>query len=71
MTDKIFEIAKQVFNIDQVDIITSKENCVQWDSFNHLVLISELERVLQIEFTIEETEAMDSMIDIIHIVEGK
>jgi acyl carrier protein len=35
------------------------------------VLISELERVLQIEFTIEETEAMDSMKDIIHIVEGK
>lgn len=69
--DKIIEILKNALGTDNINEETTKANCEEWDSFNHLVVIADLERELSVEFTIEETERMDSVKDIFEIVEAK
>ncbi len=64
--EQIIEILKNALGTD-----TTKENCEEWDSFNHLVVVADLERELSVEFTIEETERMDSVKDIFEIVKAK
>ncbi len=36
----------------------SRENTSEWDSFNHLLLISEVEKAMNIRFTMEEVGAI-------------
>lgn len=69
--NSIIKILKSALGTENVDENTTKENCEEWDSFNHLVVISDLERELQMEFTIQETEQMNSIKDILRIVESK
>lgn len=69
--NSIIKILKSALGTGNVDENTTKENCEEWDSFNHLVVISDLERELQMEFTIQETEQMNSIKDILRIVESK
>ena len=69
--NSIIKILKSALGTENVDENTTKENCEEWDSFNHLVVISDLERELQMEFTIQETEQMNSIQDILRIVESK
>lgn len=66
--EKIISILKNALGTEEINENTSKDNCELWDSFNHLVIIAELERELGIEFTIEQTEKMDSVKDIFEIV---
>jgi acyl carrier protein len=63
---KIEEIIAQVFNINssQVTNETSPENTEEWDSFNGLLLITELEKEFGIKFSIEEMIAVKDVGDI-------
>lgn len=69
--EQIIEILKNALGTDSINSDTTKENCAEWDSFNHLVVVADLERELELEFTIEETEQMDSVADILAIIEKK
>jgi len=70
--DKIKEIVARVMEVspEQIspDFSRSRD---EWDSFNHLSLISALEKELNITFTFEETEQIKSCEDIYKIVERK
>lgn len=69
--ERIIEILKNALGTENINENTMKENCEEWDSFNHLVVVADLERELSVEFTIEETERMDSVKDIFEIVRAK
>jgi acyl carrier protein len=58
-------------NIDQVNEYLSRENAEQWDSFNHLLLISEIEKELGITFTLMEIEQIKQYKDLEAMVSKK
>jgi acyl carrier protein len=51
-------------NIDQVDEHLSRDTADQWDSFNHLLLISEIEKEFGITFNIMEIEQIKLYTDL-------
>ena len=67
------EIVSGVFNIDinKVDEDLSRDTLENWDSFNHLLLISEIEKKLGIKFTITEIERIKSFRELKQIISDK
>ncbi len=57
MSEKLYEIVANVFNVEQSKINdeTSPENLEQWDSFNFYVLLDEIENQFSITFNLDET----------------
>lgn len=64
MEDKIINLLKGVLETDNVDINTSRDNCGNWDSMHHLMLVVELESQFHIELQPEEIESMRNVLDI-------
>lgn len=60
--DELKQIFVAVTSMDINDIKdeTSRDNNDVWDSFNHLLLISEIEDKLKIKFTMEEVESIQN-----------
>jgi acyl carrier protein len=60
--DKLEEIFSTVLDIERklVNDDLSRENCENWDSFNHLLLFSEIENSMSVRFTISEIEAIST-----------
>jgi acyl carrier protein len=58
--EKLAAIVARVLDIEpgKVTDELSRENAESWDSFNHLLLISEIEKDLGIQFSMEEVEAI-------------
>jgi acyl carrier protein len=56
------EIIANVLGIDEnsVNESLSRDSESEWDSFNHLLLISEIETKLNIKFTMEDVENIKS-----------
>ena len=67
------KIVVKVLNIDEIEVndTLTMENAKQWDSFNHLLLISEIEKEMSITFSIQEVEKIKSFKDLREIVSGK
>jgi len=57
---KIEKIFSEVLEIDSIDSNSSLNNTENWDSLNHLILISRIEDEFQITFTPEEIENLNS-----------
>lgn len=71
MEEKIIELLKRVLETDSVNANTSKDNCGNWDSMHHLMLVVELESLFGVELQPEEIEAMNSVTTIVHILSTK
>ena len=54
--DELKNIFANTLNIPLTDEIenVSRNSVPEWDSFNHLLLISEIEKCLEVQFTIQE-----------------
>ena len=57
---KIEKIFSEVLEIDRIDSNLSLNSTENWDSLNHLILISRIEDEFQITFTPEEIENLNS-----------
>lgn len=66
MRDKIKEVLKRVFELDEVYDNISQTTCAKWDSLNHLNLIVELEDEFNVSFEPEDIAEMKSL-DIIEV----
>ncbi len=57
MSEKLYEIVANVFNVDasKINDNTSPENLEQWDSFNFYILLDEIENKFSITFNLDET----------------
>lgn len=68
---------KQIFsNITGIDVSDingeiSRDNNDLWDSFNHLLIISEIESKLNVKFTMEEVENIHTFYDLECLVQKK
>ncbi len=64
--DKLSSLVSRVLNIDvsSVGDDTSPESIESWDSFNGLVLVTELEKEFKVKFSIEEIVSVKNVGDI-------
>jgi acyl carrier protein len=60
--DELEEIFCTVLDIEKNIVCDnlSREDCENWDSFNHLLLFSEIEESTGIKFTISEIESINT-----------
>jgi len=63
---KLITLISSVLNIDENSINneTSPENTESWDSFNALVMVSELESQFEVQFSIDEVYSVLNVKDI-------
>ena len=63
---KLIALISRVLDIDKNSItdLTSPENTESWDSFNALVMVSELELEFEVHFSIEEVYSVTCVKDI-------
>ncbi len=66
MSDKLYQIVANVFNVDssKINDNSSPENLEEWDSFNFYVLLDELENEFNIKFDLDETLEIKKIGDI-------
>ena len=60
--EKLKEVIADTFDIDESEICedTSRDTLGNWDSLNHLRLVTALEQDLGISFSMDEINTMDS-----------
>ena len=60
------EIVSRVLDISITEVNDElvRDKTEEWDSFNHLLLISEIEKELGVKFTIQEVEKINNFNDL-------
>ncbi|MFR3330662.1 MAG: acyl carrier protein [Odoribacter splanchnicus] len=61
MKERIKEVLKRVFELDEVKDDISQTTCIKWDSLNHLNLVVELEDEFGVSFEPEDIAEMKSL----------
>ncbi|MBS3105524.1 acyl carrier protein [Candidatus Woesearchaeota archaeon] len=69
--DSLKQIVSRVLNIDSINENVSRNNTEEWDSFNHLLLISEIEKELKVKFTMLEVEQIKTFKELQEVVSKK
>ncbi len=64
----IIDIAKKVFEEKKINLGSSVNTTKNWDSVNHLKLISEIEKKFKIKISFEQSLAIFKLKDILKIV---
>jgi acyl carrier protein len=67
---RLFKLLSTVLDIDinKITKDTSPENTESWDSYNALLILSELESEFNVQFTMDEVYYVKSVEDIIKIL---
>ena len=71
LEDKVLEIMREVFDLQEVSTDASQKNCDRWDSLRHLTLASELEEAFDIELEPEEIAEMTDFPRVIAMLQSK
>lgn len=60
MEEEIKKVFKKVLKIDDsaFNDNLSQDTCINWDSMNHLAIITELEKMFSIKFSVDDVLAM-------------
>jgi acyl carrier protein len=63
---KLIKLIASVLNIDEnlINDETSPKNTESWDSFNALVMVSELESQFEVQFSIDEVYSVSNVKEI-------
>ena len=66
MSKKLFNIISRVMEIESLELTdeSSPEDIENWDSYNGLLLVDELESEFNVKFTVEEVFDVHSIADI-------
>ena len=71
MEKKVLDIIKVTFELEEVPVDISQNNCNKWDSLNHLNLILEIESEFDISFDPEEIGNIKSASDILSLLKKR
>ena len=71
LEDKVLEIMREVFDLQEVSTDASQKNCDHWASLRHLTLASELEEAFDIELEPEELAEMTDFPRVIAMIQSK
>ena len=69
--EKVLEIMRMTFGVNEVTTDASQKNCEQWDSLRHLTLASELEEAFDLELEPEEIAEMTDFARVVAILKSK
>jgi len=67
---KLSVLSKKILEINDFDIGITMENTPQWDSLNHLQMISAIEKTFDIQLEFEDTIKMTSVRAILEILKN-
>ena len=65
--ERINKVFKVVFGMEE----TCADDIEEWDSLQHINLLSMLEKEFQIEFDIDEIISMENVGDMVKVIESK
>lgn len=70
---KLNDVFRRVFENNKIQISenTSAKDIEKWDSLNHFVLISEIEKTFQLNFELDELLEFKNVGDIIRAIDKK
>lgn len=71
LEEKVLDIMRETFEMDNVSADISQKNCERWDSLRHLTLASELEDAFDIELEPEEIAEMTDFSRVIAMLQSK
>ena len=71
LEEKVLEIMRETFGVEEVSTDASQKNCEQWDSLRHLALASELEDAFDLELEPEEIAEMTDFSRVMAMLESK
>lgn len=71
LEERVLEIMREVFDMEDVSTDASQKNCERWDSLHHLSLASELEEAFDIELEPEEIAEMTDFSRVMAMLESK
>ena len=71
MEEKVLDILKELFELENVDKSCSQATCEKWDSMGQLNLVVELEDAFSISLEPEDISKMKSYEDIINVLTNK
>ena len=71
LEEKVLEIMRETFGVEEVTIDASQKNCEQWNSLRHLALASELEDAFDLELEPEEIAEMTDFSRVIAMLKSK
>ena len=69
--ERVLEIMREVFEMDEVSDDVSQKNCDTWDSLHHLTLAAELEEAFDIELEPEEIAEMTDFSRVVTMIQSK
>lgn len=71
--ERIFAIVARVLDLEpeRVDHRLTREDAETWDSFNHLLLISAIEKETGMKFTVPQIGRIKSVADILQIIDAR
>ncbi len=66
MEEKLYRILSEVLKVDPsaINEESSPDNIASWDSFNGLIMVTELEKSFNVKFTMEEIMLVRTVRDI-------
>ena len=71
LENKILEIMREVFELEDISTNASQKNCERWDSLHHLGLASELEEAFDVELEPEEIAEMTDFTRVVEMIKSK
>jgi acyl carrier protein len=71
MEEKILEIMRSIFGVEDIDTSVSQKNCEGWDSMAQLNLVIELESEFGVCFEPEEIGVMTSFQEVFRMIKEK
>lgn len=71
LENKILEIMREAFEMEEVSTDASQKNCERWDSLHHLGLAAELEEAFDIELEPEEIAEMTDFARVLEMIKSK
>ena len=71
--ENLKQIVSRVLNIElnRINEKVSRNNTEEWDSFNHLLLISEIEKEMKVKFTMLEVEQIKTFKELQEVISKK
>ena len=71
--ENLRQIVSRVLNLgmDKINDELSRNNAEEWDSFNHLLLISEIEKEIKVKFTMLEVERIKTFKELQEVISKK
>ena len=71
--EELFSLIAQILGIEksQIKDDLARDSIDEWDSFNHLMLISEIEKEIGTKLTAEEIESIKTIKDLKELVASK